>query len=1045
MQPAIFDDGQVLSSTHYHVDACFWKTDTFIDGATFLVPSKAPEASFGCYSVDLDEVTGVHHVTLRKASLRRTLQLTNLSKPGFSSHVVEFSNGEMTVVPRVKCARGIVRQIQYGILEFNNEVEDDEPVRDQVADKQTRLIAPSRSTSQDPILTGTSSTLTKLVSSIHESKSITIQVPNQHTSHLTSSGSLPAKLSPERTAAISRAPDITAKESGCIGGQQAADDRSSLAECSESVIHLVPRLATASTFTVAEGSNATTQSEEPRDAQSEEPIENADDFQSRDSSRTSRRSSAESQGNGTSTSMVPTTPTSLTFSALPFWKSTLANLPKIEIAPGKPTCVIEALALEEPRNDDRPKIDDLDNTILRRLSWNLCISKKQIQHWDKIQDSESPCIEDVSAPAIYPAETEEGGTTVAEDASNNVQSSLPSLQLVSKPAKALQSFYANMIYVSQQFDALDVVRIELMEQKHSQLSYLDLVPESKGKQPAVDARKSQQFLPVPDGIESEIATDSASGKLYLRPKITIPEMVIQSILAGPGTNIATGADVPAQDQSSSDSTGCPARLEDIDLTAEFDQGATDLDDEGVYSAPSTIDYHIIGGRLAKTRNIPSEYADYVEHMVQAQPFIPRILVEANEYWNFIKATTDSTWHAQGCPNGFLPRRRLRENDSDAVFRELLDLGSKPETLGEKPQNLRVEPPVHHFNLIDQPVYQDSRNPSAVSYWAAMASFGKQQIEDGVSWKAVVSSQAAKWVDPCTLDRGVEIPDNLHSRENSTALRDFLTGQTTIHYMPYGTWISDRYDADQEIPEIMSAEVHEGLLTSSSASNLFQGLQRPYFISKNDNDVNVNDDGTATVLTSQKLKGERTWESLKSRGFTNLRLADNGTRRVYCFKNMEESRVCEVFEKYESAGVLVTDLPFKAKPETGVEGGSNLPDAGKVEDRSSEATIDIGGELAVDLETTNYPDTSTSLMVTKSQAAEKPIKKSTQESVVKEASGVAEKGAEGLDESQAPIPLKSFFVDDLPEGIVALNDNSMSSRLLSPTVGGRNSDDVSVAA
>lgn len=48
-----------------------------------------------------DEMTGVHHVTLRKGSLRQILQSTNSSKPGFPSHSFDFSNGEMAVVPRV--------------------------------------------------------------------------------------------------------------------------------------------------------------------------------------------------------------------------------------------------------------------------------------------------------------------------------------------------------------------------------------------------------------------------------------------------------------------------------------------------------------------------------------------------------------------------------------------------------------------------------------------------------------------------------------------------------------------------------------------------------------------------------------------------------------------------------------------------------------------------------------------------------------------------------------------------------------------------------
>ena len=985
MQPAVFDDGQTLALTHYHVDACFWKGDTFIDGATFLVPSRLPEAGLGCYSVDLDDTTGVHHVTLQTASLRTTLPLTNLSNPGFSSHVVEFSNGKMIPVPRVNSAatgskrkarktpsresqwdssvaqrrlvRGIVRQIRFGTFGQNDVVDEFEPVRDHVADNQPRFTSPPVSASHNGISRGTNSALAGVTSSTNGSTPVSDQVANCHTSHSASSGFLLRKLFPNLIVATSRAPDHSITGSGRVVGQQAADDRSSLSNFSESIIHLVPRNATASTSIEAEGSDAV--------AQAQEPVETAVDIQTSDKFSISRRSSAESQGSRNSTSTVPTSPASSTFSTLPFWKSALEYLPQVPVAPGKPTDVIKALALEEPQHDEPEKADGPDKTVVRRLSWGLRISYRQLNHWDEIQDGQSPCREEVSAPRNGLAMTKEGQIIVAEEASNNVQSVVTSPEQTSKPVEALSSFFSDETCLPQLFDALDVVRIELVGQKCSRLFPLDLVPEAKGKQCATNSPKSQQFPPVGDETDVEIAIDSTSGKLYLRPKIAGPAVVIQSIPAVTGTNGTTEVSVPAQDHPSSDNPGQLIRLEDIDLTAEFNQGATDLDDEEMYSVPSTIDYHVIGSRLAKTRYIPSDYADYVEHIVQTQPFIPRIVVEANEYWNFLKANIDGTWYAQGCPKGFLLRRSFCENDSDAVFRELLGLGSKPKALVEAPRDLRVGFPVHHYNLINQPVFQDSRNSSAVSYWAAMASYWKEPIEDGASWKAVVSSQAAKWVDPCTLDPGVEIPDDLRTREKSTALRDFFTGQTTIQYEPLGTWIYDRYDPDQEVPEIMSARFREAMLNASSAANLFHGLQRPHLIRPEEGAINVNDDGTATVYPSEELKKRKDWETLESRGFTNLRLVDDGTRRVYSFKGMEESRVCEILDKYETAGILVVDLPFKAEPENSVEEISTEADADEIEDDSSEAETDVHDEFVFEREPVHYQGP---LLITEGSAA-----------------------------------------------------------------------------
>ncbi|KAF6223830.1 hypothetical protein HO173_013161 [Letharia columbiana] len=955
MQPAFFEDGQSLASIHYHVDACFWKGNTFIDGATFLVPSKLPEARSQCYSVDLDNTTGVHHVTLRKAALQTGLPLIRLSNANFSSHDVEFSNGEMMTVPKrqtrktpskvyewessiaqARPVRNIVRQIQFGMFGQDSEADEVEHVHDQT------ISAPA----------GSDSSITRV---------------------------------------------------GRVVGQQAADDQSRLSNFAKSIIHVVSGGSTASSSIGAEVSDAA--------AQAQESIESSVDTQLSDNSSISRRSSAGSQGNGDLTSTVPTSPAWSTLSTLPFWKSALANLPQVPIAPGKPSYATKALALEVQKHDDLGKTDDQEQTVFRRLSWGLRISDRQLLHWDEIQDGESPYLEKFPAPRNDLVMTQEGQIDVAEDVSNNVQSSLTSAPLTSTPVEALPSFCTNEAYISQCFDALDVVRIELVGRTYSRLFPLDLVLEAKGKQHATDAPKIQRFPPVSDELGVEIAIDSASGELYLRPKMSAPSMVVQSISATKGTNVAAGSSVPAQDQPSSDSAWQPHRLEDIDLTAVFNQGATELDDEGVYAEPSTIASHVIGSRLAQTQYIPSEYADHVEYMIQAHPFVPRIVVEANEYWNFIKVSINGTWYAQGCPKGFLPRRSLFENDSDAVFRELLGLGSKPQAVVERPQDLRVGFPVHHFNLIDQPVFQDSRNPSAVSYWAAIASYRKMQIKDGVSWKAVVSSQAAKWVDPCTLDRGVEIPDDLRARQSSRTLRDFVTGQTTIRYLPCGTWIWDEYDSDQEIPEVMSTETREAMLNASSAANTFHGLQRPYFITPYDGDINVNDDGTGQ--RSLRLKQGREWKTSESRSSTNLRLVDNGTVRVYSFKGMEKPRVSEVLEKYETADILVIDLPFKAEPANALEETPNEAGADEIEDESSEAETELDEELAVDHETVNYVNTSTSLMVIKSPAAEKPDKdmvqapveensqwslKSVLKQIVREA---AEKAAENSDKSNPP--------------------------------------------
>lgn len=370
MQPAFFDDGQLLAKTHYHLDACLWAQDTFIAGATFLMPSKVPEAGLESYSVDLDETTGIHHVFLRKASLRTSLALTKSSQPDYTSHVVEFSNGKMTAVPRAHCAttsleRGVqknqCREHQWGIP-----IAQSEPVHPQYAESQ-------------PILANS-----------------TAPTPQKTISHNTTSP------------AIS---DSSITEFGRVVRQQAADDQSSLGAFSKSISHIVPWISTVSTCTTAKDSDATAR---------------AHGTQTPETYSMSRRSSAGSQDSRTPPSTAPTSPTFSTFSTMSFEKLVLANLPEVPTALGKVTYMVEALALEKVKQNELEKDSDSDRAVLRRHSLDLSFSPRQLNHLDKIQNSESPCLQEVSVLKIGLAMTEDGQIVMAEDASSNARSS-PSL------------------------------------------------------------------------------------------------------------------------------------------------------------------------------------------------------------------------------------------------------------------------------------------------------------------------------------------------------------------------------------------------------------------------------------------------------------------------------------------------------------------------------------------------------------------------------------------------------------------------------------------
>ena len=169
---------------------------------------------------------------------------------------------------------------------------------------------------------------------------------------------------------------------------------------------------------------------------------------------------------------------------------------------------------------------------------------------------------------------------------------------------------------------------------------------------------------------------------------------------------------------------------------------------------------------------------------------------------------------------------------------------------------------HHRNILRYPVYQASRTSSALSLWVIMTSKRRAQIEDCVSLKAVVSSQATRWVDPVLLQEGVSVPEEVRDPGNATACRNFLTGLTTIQYEPYGTWQSETYDHEQEIPYPMDSETKKIFDDAYSESHGFPGLQRPCFMKEHE--------PLGYSFSNPQLKEQRGWESPERLGDSNLR-------------------------------------------------------------------------------------------------------------------------------------------------------------------------------
>ncbi len=360
------------------MDACLWKGDTFIDGATFLVPSKLPEAGLENYYVDLDDTTGIYHVTLQKTTLRAALALTNLSNPDFSSHVAEFSNGDMLAIPRVSCATTIFKQ---GALKtpskesqedksttqpetFHHQHDDDQP------GPVDSLVIASHKTILDEASSATQPQTFRHQHTDEQPGPVDSLVSSSHGTILGGKNSVPAGS------------DDSITGFGCVLGQQASNDQSSLSAFSKSIMHIVPWNATASTPVEAKIPDAATLAQEP--------VEDSVDTQSSGNSNASRRPSSGSQGSTDSMSTVPTSPASSMFPTGPFEKSTLAGLAEVPFVPGNPTELVNALALERRENGGPEETGDPDGTVIRRLAWDLRMTWRQLKHLDTIRDGESP-------------------------------------------------------------------------------------------------------------------------------------------------------------------------------------------------------------------------------------------------------------------------------------------------------------------------------------------------------------------------------------------------------------------------------------------------------------------------------------------------------------------------------------------------------------------------------------------------------------------------------------------------------------------------------
>ena len=202
---------------------------------------------------------------------------------------------------------------------------------------------------------------------------------------------------------------------------------------------------------------------------------------------------------------------------------------------------------------------------------------------------------------------------------------------------------------------------------------------------------------------------------------------------------------------------------------------------------------------------------------------------------------------------------------------------------DTPETGRTRERVHHMNFCDEPVYSKSATPPEVSLWAALSGslkqFGKE--DDSVTVrKWVLASEAGKLLDPFVYNGPAELLEL-----NGQLLRDAVTGYVQKTYAPVGTWDTETYTFEEDVPLPQIALQHgwydhSSKVTVAGKSGKINCPLPAYRIDRGDGDSNVNDDGrTHPVGLSKKRKVVETRSNLhlvQNIDTANVFFNDSGT-------------------------------------------------------------------------------------------------------------------------------------------------------------------------
>lgn len=622
------------------------------------------------------------------------------------------------------------------------------------------------------------------------------------------------------------------------------------------------------------------------------------------------------------------------------------DLPKLPVAVGQPSKTFEALDPAAPQSGCA-NAEDL------RLPWlDIEISSRQHENWYDVQNR--MVSSEQHAPISYTpvvALTSTSGLHSPDDMVLRLTISSQILEdrlMLAKKIQSLPSFAIDAKDFSRTCEALDVIPHDLQTWSSACQNHLNLslaAEQKPQRQHSVPSELSAAASEAADGVE--IAFDEASGQLHLVPVYTHASKPDDS-------GAAIVKDI-TQNQTPSDFIAPTLRFEDIDLDALFGQSATDLDEGsefvqvtdqstsctadqvapredtkltagiGPYAIASndenydeaqllTVDHDEIGSQPQLKHTNPAGVADCLEKKIQSRRDEDAFLAQANEHWDCIK---------EDLVREDPPPRRLEKGPNSAdVMRELMGLEQKRKPVEPIKQTTNPERrwirPIHHYNILQTPVHHASSTPSAVSFWAVLASDYKEQIEDETSWKAVVSAQAAKLVDPCIFESETPIPACLFEEDNATKLREHLIGLTKISYEPLGAWLADPYDLDQETPQVTNTWARDVLDKDTWSHWNYPGLQRPSFVSMYDVDVQGSVGYGGPYSCSGVNRRKKSQEGPKAYRHSNLRYFQNVSTEEDIFDNQENESEAETDHD------LDIESRVKASVERGIIEESTLP-------------------------------------------------------------------------------------------------------------------------